>query len=154
MWSFLGDNFWNLSARGLVPTHSVLSAGGLSTSEVGSSCQCAGTACGARKARTPLQSREATINRLYIAHILYLQYVNSLVLPIPIRFAQQRIKRSVLTVVGCALWKVQDSSERSTRFVRQSQTGTANNQMLATAVDPRYAVAPPHPAYLGASKLR
>ena len=27
------DNFWNLSARGLVPTHSVLS-GGLSTSEV------------------------------------------------------------------------------------------------------------------------
>ena len=61
------DNFWNLSDRVLVPTHSVLS-GGLSTSEV--------VFVSSAAAQRRLGTLSGGNNRLYIAHILYLQYVN------------------------------------------------------------------------------
>ena len=63
------DNFWNLSDRVLVPTHSVLS-GGLSTSEV----VFVSSAAAQRRLGTPQRRQQPAIHSYPV--ILYLQYVN------------------------------------------------------------------------------
>ena len=140
------ENFWNLSARGLVATHSVLSPRESSRWTVDLRGGLRVSAAGSAELGTPQWRQQPAIHSSYlIPSVTVCQLLSTgttvLVLPILIRFRCATADKTV--GVDCCwlrLWQVQDSSN-STRFARQrvqSQvTGAANNQMLATAVDPR-----------------
>ena len=136
------ENFWNLSARGLVATHSVLSPRessrcGLRTVDLRGGLRV--SAAGSAELGTPQWRQQPAIHSSYLIPSVTVCQLLSTGSPNSYSLCATADKTVGVDCCWLRLWQVQDSSN-STRFARQrvqSQTGAANNQMLATAVDPR-----------------